>query len=176
MRQEIRGLVHQVDAQVVVLDPDMDVAAADQHPPDDGSQILAQRVVALLAGVGLLAPFRERMAGGGDGRVAEALGRFGHGLPQRRQLVDGLRHAALGAGADLHLALQVFHRDPLAEPVGAGGHEVRVRLAHEVARPAIDDEVLLFDADGERRSFGHLSPAAGAAPLKPTRRGARLAT
>ncbi len=42
VRQEVGGLAHQVDAQVVVLDAGMDVHAADRHAPGEGLMLLAR--------------------------------------------------------------------------------------------------------------------------------------
>ncbi len=42
VRQEIAGLVHEVDAQFVVLDPDMHVHAADHHAPRHAGEVLRQ--------------------------------------------------------------------------------------------------------------------------------------
>ena len=74
MRQEIGGLAEEVDAQVVVLDADMHMHAADQQPPRHLLQILGEHVVALLVGVLLASPFGEGMGGGGDRREAELAG------------------------------------------------------------------------------------------------------
>ena len=48
VRQEIRELVHQVDAQLVVVDADVHVQAADHHAARDALHFLEQRDVALL--------------------------------------------------------------------------------------------------------------------------------
>ena len=68
MRQEIAGLVHQVDAQLVVLDADVHVHAADDEAPADAGQVLGDRLVAVALGRLLRAPARERVGRGGDRR------------------------------------------------------------------------------------------------------------
>ena len=40
VRQEVARLVHEVDAQLVVLDADVHVHAADDEPPADAGEIL----------------------------------------------------------------------------------------------------------------------------------------
>ena len=46
MRQEIARLVHQVDAQLVVLDADVHVHAADDEAPADAGEVAGDRLVA----------------------------------------------------------------------------------------------------------------------------------
>jgi len=41
MREEIRGLVQEVDAQLVVGNADMHMQAADRQPPPDRLQVSA---------------------------------------------------------------------------------------------------------------------------------------
>ena len=68
MRQEIGRLAEQVDAQILVLDADMHMHAADHQPPRHVLEIAREHVVALLVGVLLARPFGEGVGGGGDRR------------------------------------------------------------------------------------------------------------
>jgi len=155
VRQEIGRLGHQVDAQVLVLDADMHMAAADQHPPRRRAEVGAQPVIALLAGVGLAAPRGEGVGRGGDRGKAELGRRLGDGAAHCHQLGLRLADRAVRPGADLYLALQELGRHLLAQKVAAALEKRRVGLAHHVARLALDDEVFLLDADGEARAFDH---------------------
>src|SRR5262249_20308377 len=51
MRQEIGGLTKQVDAQIVVLDADMDMHARNHEPSPDLLEVVGNHIVALLVGV-----------------------------------------------------------------------------------------------------------------------------
>jgi len=51
VRQEITDLAHQINPQIVVLDADMNMHAADQQSPRDGLHALSQDVVAILFGM-----------------------------------------------------------------------------------------------------------------------------
>ena len=153
--QEIGRLGHQVDAQVLVLDADMDMAAADQHPPPRRAEVGAQFVIARLAGMALAAPLGEGVGRGGDRGIAELGRRRGDARAHPHQIGLGLGHAGVGPGADLDLALQEFRRHLLAQQFVATLEEAGLRLAHQVAAGALDDEVFLLDADGETRAFDH---------------------
>ena len=56
MGQEVARLVHHVDHQVAVVDPDVDVHAEDQHPPGELGQLLDVPGVALADGHLLVEP------------------------------------------------------------------------------------------------------------------------
>ena len=98
MRQEVRDLVHQADAQIVIVDTDVNMHPADQHASDRLAQIAAQRVVAALARMRLVAPLAERMGRGGDRRIAKGLRRLGHTAPQIDQLGDGTGNGTMRFG------------------------------------------------------------------------------
>ena len=72
MGEEVDGLVHQVDAQLRVLDGDVHVHAARQQALRDQAQVLGDLRVAGGGGVLLVLPAPERMGGGGDERAVEA--------------------------------------------------------------------------------------------------------
>ena len=128
MRQEIGELADQVDAHVLVGDADMDMHAADQHPPRHPLQVAGEAVVAFALGMGLPPPFRERMARGGDGGEVVARRHLGDGAAQPAQIGAGLADGVADPGADLDLALQEFRADLAFERVGAVGDQLRRRL------------------------------------------------
>jgi hypothetical protein len=78
VRQEIGNLVHQIDAQIVVVDGHMDVLATHQKPASYVLQLLGQNVVALFVGFLLIAPIGERMGGGSNGGKAISVGNICH--------------------------------------------------------------------------------------------------
>ena len=67
VRQEIARLVHEVDAQLVVVDADVHVHAADGKPPADPGKVARERLVA-----GLLRRLERRFVG--KGCVEAAIG------------------------------------------------------------------------------------------------------
>ena len=150
MRQEVGRLVHQVDAQLVVLDPGVDVHAADHHALRQRLHVAAEDDVALLVDPALVAPVGERVGRGGDHRHAELRGGPGDRGAQLGELVARLRDVAADAGADLDLRLQQLVGDALAEALAAARHEALGRRGDEVAALRVDQEVLLLDAERER--------------------------
>ena len=76
------------------LDADMDMHAADQHPPRDAREVAAQRVVAVLVGVVLGLPVGEGVAGDGDGGEAVVRGVRRHAGAQALQVVARLADGA----------------------------------------------------------------------------------
>ena len=61
MGQEIGQLVQQLDAQIVIVNPDMDMHAAGQKPARHNLHVLGQGVITILVGMFLALPQRERM-------------------------------------------------------------------------------------------------------------------
>ena len=56
MRQEICHLIHQVDAQFVILDTHMDTHATNDQEAHNGLHIMGNGMVALSLGVALFRP------------------------------------------------------------------------------------------------------------------------
>ena len=106
VRQEIRQLVHQVDAQLVVVDADVDVQAADHHAPRRALHLLEKRDVALLVRALLAGGEREGMRRRRDGRQTEAAGDLDHRPAQLRELLPRLADVAADRCRDLHLGTQ----------------------------------------------------------------------
>ena len=138
-------------AHFVVVQPDVHVHAADEQAAPHLLHLRGQTVVSLLAGALNLQRLRERVGGGGDDLEAVLAHHVRDAAAQAHELVPPLLHRAADARADLDLALHELGGDLFAEPLAARLHHVRRRLADEVARLGIDDEVLLLDAHGERQ-------------------------
>ena len=64
MRKEVARLVHDLDPQLAVGDPDVHVQAEDEQLADDVLQLLFEDLVALVLGDLLVLPVRERMRAG----------------------------------------------------------------------------------------------------------------
>ena len=71
MRQEVGGLVQQVDAQLVILDADMHMHAADQQPPRDPLQVRRRARCSAPCRCAAGSAIGEGMRGGGDRGEAE---------------------------------------------------------------------------------------------------------
>ena len=151
MREHVAHLVHEVDAQLVVVDADVDVHAADDETAHDLLKILLDGFVALLVGAPLLAPDREWMRGGSDEAQSVGTGDRRHGAAQVLQVGAGLADGGAHAGADLDLTLQELRRHlPFQQGFALRKHRRR-RLVDEGAGAGIDEQVFLFDSDGEAR-------------------------
>ena len=149
MRQEIRGLVEQIDPELVVLDADMDMHAADHQTARHVLEILGEDVVALLVGMLLGPPFGEGMGGRRNRRQPELIGDAADRAAQMDELVARLRHGLAYAGADLDLRAQEFGADLSAQRFLALGEQRRRRLLGQVAAILVDEEIFLLDAEGE---------------------------
>ena len=149
MRQEIGRLAEQVDAQILVLDADMHMHAADHEPPRHVLEIAGEHVVALLVGMLLARPFGEGVGRGGDRGEPELSGDAADRAAQMDQLVARLLHGFADAGADLDLRAQEFGADLAAQRLLAFGEQRGRRLLREVARVLVDEEIFLLDAERE---------------------------
>ena len=139
---------HQVGAQGWGLDPDMNMHAADQHAAGDATQRMLQRVIAFLAGVGLILPVGERMTGYSDRGQVVFRRPFRHAGPQAFQVVPRGFDRGMGAGADLDLALQELGADLSLKIVLAGLHQ-RFGGFGQLQAVAIDQQVFLFNSQRE---------------------------
>ena len=149
MRQEVAQLIHQVDAQLVVLDADVDVHAAHDEAAADAGEIVGELVIALL--------LRVALAGGSaNGCVETAIGARPCAAASRamverrwRELGARLGYGGARAGADLDLGAQELRAYLGAElclhcAIRAGGASATRSRAG-----AIDEVVFLLDAEGE---------------------------
>ena len=103
MRQEIGRLVHQIDAQFVVGQPDMDMQAADREPPHDALQVILQIGIAAALGGFLRVPAGKGMGCGGYRRHAVAGRDRGDSPAEMAQVGARFGEAGAHAGADLDL-------------------------------------------------------------------------
>ncbi len=156
MGQEVRHLSQQIVAQRVVSDADVHVAPADEQPSGDAGEVSFQAAIALLVGVVLGLPIRERMAGCRDRREPVAARMVRDGGAEPPQVIARRAHGSADDGADLHLALLVLGTDLILK-IGAAVLEEALRRHPERLGVAVDEEVFLFDADGELRSL-HRDP------------------
>ena len=148
MGQEIGDLIDQVDAQLVVVDADVHVHAADQKPPRHRLHVARQDMVALLVGVLLLRPRRKGMSGGGDRGEPVLVRRLGHGAAQPRQIGARLAHVFAHGGGDLDLGFQKLRLDQVFDAGLAFLEHGGGWLASDMAGGAVDQQVLLLDTDG----------------------------
>ena len=90
MRKHIAHLAHEVDAQVVVRDPDVDMHAADDETPAHALEVAREGLVARLGGRTLAPPMGEGMGRGGHDGKAMALRDLGDRTPQMGKLAPRL--------------------------------------------------------------------------------------
>jgi hypothetical protein len=108
VRQEVGHLIGEIDPHLGVFDTDMDVHAADQHPPRDAVHVAGEVAVAILPRHALVLPIGERVAAGRDRDEAVILRHLEDTEPQVRQVGPRLGHVGADGGAHLHLAPQEF--------------------------------------------------------------------
>ena len=151
MGQEIAKLVHQIHPQVLVLDPHVDMHAANQHAAGGGLHFLLQGHIALRRGLLLVAPQSRGMGGRRDDAHSELLG---HGVdlaPLPGQFAAHFRNAPAHLGGRFHLRAHQLVDDLAGHLLLAGGHEPVGRIHRQLEGFGIDEEVLLFHAQREAR-------------------------
>ena len=149
MREHVARLVHQVDAQIVVVDADVDVHAADDETPHHLLKVVLDRLVALLVGAFLLAPYRKRMGRRCDQPQPVRAGHRCDGAAQPLQIGTGFADGGAHPGTDLDLALQELGSHlPFEQPLALRKH-LRGSFVNEVAGVRVDEEIFLLDPDGE---------------------------
>ena len=148
MRQEVPGLVEDLDGLLMTFDTDVDVHAEDEVAAGDVLQVLDQLKVAVVLGDVLLLPVREGVrAGRGDAQAVLA-GQVADDLAELRDFLAGLGDVLADAGADFDHRLVHFGFDPLAEDYLALVEHDR-DVAAEFPGYGVDDLVLFLDPDGE---------------------------
>ena len=147
-RQPRPNPVDDGDGQFGVVDPDVDMAAADHLLP---GQLLVLPFQPLVLGVdvGVLGPGRERVGAGR--RQPAAAGGQGGGQPRPESDQGGphLSERLAHRGVGLQLGRVQLRVHVLTEAVPGGGEEGRA-VGPEGTAVGIDEEELLLDADGER--------------------------
>ncbi len=171
VRQEVRHLVHQVDAQFVVVDADVDVHAADEQAPRCSLHLDGQCVVAVLLRLLLFGPAAERVRRGGDRRHAVVRSHVDDDAAQPPQFDFRFLDVVTDLGADLDLRAQELGRHLRAATLFALGHETFRRVDHQAARLLVDEQVLFLYPYRERRTAvtHRLSPSCspGVRPILP---------
>ena len=142
-------MIEKVDPELVVLDADMDMHAADHQPPRHVLEIAGEHVVALACRYAAGSTIGKRMGRCGDRRQPELIGDAADGAAQMDQLVARLLHRSAHLGADLDLRAQELRADLAAQRLLAFGEQRRRRLRGEVAAVLVDEEIFLLHADGE---------------------------
>ena len=153
MGQEITRLIEQVDPQLLVLDADMDMHAADEHPVGHGLHVVSEALIALLVDIVLLAPVAEGVRGGRDRGEAVIAAGPRDAAPEPAQLGPHLADIPADLRADLDLGPEELIRHLLAERPHAFIDKALRRVGSKRARLGIDQEIFLLDAQCERR-FG----------------------
>src|SRR5271169_6686374 len=151
MRQEVRGLIEKVDAQLIIGNPDMDVQAADRQPPTNGLQIIVQTRIAAALGSFLRIRAGKWMRPGGDRRQTAPRRHPGDGRPQPSQIDAGLAEARTNPCSDLDLRSQKFRAYLPCEQYLALLQHFRRGIADDIARRAVDEKIFLLDSKSEFR-------------------------
>ena len=116
MGQEVGDLIQDVDPEVVVVDADVDVHAADQQPVRHDLHVPLQDFVPFLFGVLLVLPFRERVCRGSDRSQAMVPGDFRDSAPQVAQVGPHLGYRIANRRTDFDLGAQELPAELAAEP------------------------------------------------------------
>src|SRR6516164_4834797 len=173
MRQEIRGLVQQIDTQLVIGNADMDVQAADRQPPPNTLQIPMQARIAIVLGGLLRVPAGKGMRRRGYRRQTTLRRHPGDCGAQPPQFRAGLAEARANPGADLDLRAQKLGAHLTGEQRLALLQHLAGRIADNIAGCAVDEKILLFDPEGELRFSTHLTPRIDPVCERGSRRGQR---
>src|SRR5581483_7114822 len=134
MRQKVSRLTEKIDPEIVVLDADMNVHAANDESPPDLLEVAGDHVLAFLVGVLLARPCGEGVGRCGEGSEAELAGDAADRAAKKRELVARLLHRTADARADLDLRAQELGADLAAQRLLALRHQLGRRLLGEVAR------------------------------------------
>ncbi len=150
--QEIGRLVHQIDAQLLVLDAGVDVHAADHQARGERLPCRARGRCSAPCRPALGAPVGERVGRRRDQRHAEVAARSR--ATAARSSISSRRTSATvaaDAGADLDLGLEqlVGHAGP--EALLTAQHEILGRRRDQVAAGRVDQQILLLDPEAQRR-------------------------
>ncbi len=111
MRHEIRDLIHQVDAQIVVVDAHVYVHSANHHPARRGLHLAGESVELLLLRVQLPRGTRERMRRGCYGGQPVILGKIDDHAAQPREIGSHFGNRVANASAHFELRTQEFRAD-----------------------------------------------------------------
>src|SRR5579864_3023296 len=142
--------VHDLDRLLGVVDRNVHVHPEDQLAPRDVLQLVDEGAVAVLGRDALPLEQRERMgAGGADAHSAPACD-LAHVAAQAAQLCGDVRRCAADGSGDLEHRLHELGIDARLELVAGDGGEHGVDVLHEVEALAVEQHVLLLDAERVR--------------------------
>jgi hypothetical protein len=100
----------------------------------------------------LLGPLGKRVGRGGYWREPIGIGHFHNRFTQQTKRFSGLAHVATDSGTNLDLRSKEFRGDLLISTPGSAIFQQRWgHRGHEIARFAIDQQILLFDPQCEGR-------------------------
>ena len=103
MRREVSDLRQQVDTQVVIIQPDVDMHATNHQTAHHRLQVIGQRPITFLRGGVLRARGGKRMGGRRDHRQPMVARDLRYRFSQMSQIVACLGDRATYSGADLDL-------------------------------------------------------------------------
>ena len=173
VRQEIGGLVQEIDAQLIIGDADMHMHAADRKAPTDTLQISLEGAVSYALGSLLRLVAGERMRPGSDRRHVVTARHAGDRAAQSPKLGSRLVEAIADPCPDLDLRAQEFGAYLRPQQRLQFGQHRRRRVADNITRCAIDEEVLLLDAECKFRFGAHRTPRIEPVTARGSRRGQR---
>ena len=137
--QEIRDLVEGVDSDIVVLDADMHVHAANQQPIRDELHILLQHVIALFVRALLVSPACKGMGGCGDWGQPVLRREVRHHTPKAHDLAPHLRNRVADRSANFDLCAHKFCAEVALKVGFECLDEPGRRLVHQIAGFAVDE-------------------------------------
>src|SRR6516164_2967827 len=173
MRQEIRGLVQQVYAQLVIGNSDVDVQATNSQATTDPLQVLMQTGIAIPLGGLLRVPAGKGMRRCRYWRQALTRRHSGYSSAEPRQIAAGLVKACTNPCSDLDLGTQKLRAHLPGEQGLALLQHFGRRIPDDITRCAVDEKIFLLDAESEFRLGTHRTPRIEAVCERGSRRGQR---
>ena len=147
-RGEVREQpVHDLDRLLGLVDGDVDVQPEDQLAPRDVLELVDEMPVAVASSDALALEQRERVRPGRADAHALLGGDAGHVGAQLAQLVVDLGRRAADRRGDLEHGLHQLGVDARLELVALGRGEHGLDVLDEVERLAVEQHVLLLDAE-----------------------------
>ncbi len=148
--------VHDLDRLLRVVDRDVDVHAEDQLAPRDVLHLVDERAIAVLRRDSLRLEERERMRAGRAHAHVLLPRDVGDVAPDAQQLLPHARRRVADRRGDLEDRLHQLGVDPRLELVARDRLEHRVDVLDEVERLAVEQHVLLLDAERVRVALAEL--------------------
>src|SRR5262249_17796765 len=147
--KKVARLIEEIDPELVLLDADVNVHAADHEPPPDPGKIPGECLVALALGWLLRAPARKGVGGGSNRCEAMRARELGDGEAHVGKLAAGRRRRRVDGGADLDLRFEELWRHLPRQGRLRGLEETWRQVANEVPARALNEEIFLLDADAK---------------------------